>query len=230
MPSIAYWVNQKSSICHAVSLIIAILHANNRDIITNISSGLWLPAPAPIIDKEVEINATKPLKLSDNKWQLRLTLNGKNLKEKFCPKRYNSNVWLFTGSYLYSLQIRLRPNVELVKWSLLDIIPEPNEWNGKPGYFVMVNHGLEAPPLELHMEFDVIMPLFKFTFEYHSCSIIIGHSFVQQILFNLFDFYRQKRVTVDHFLILMSLPSIGSSMQRRCLQTYWHECQNGLFQ
>lgn len=63
----------------------------------------------------------------------------------------------FTGSYLYALQIRLRPNVELVKWNLLDFIPEPNEWNGKPGYFIMVNHGLEAPPLQLHMEFNVMI-------------------------------------------------------------------------
>lgn len=41
------------------------------------TGGFWLPSPAPIIDKEVEINATKPLKLAENKWQLRLTLNGR---------------------------------------------------------------------------------------------------------------------------------------------------------
>lgn len=41
------------------------------------TGGFWLSAPAPIIDKEVEVNATKPLKLADNKWQLRLTFNGK---------------------------------------------------------------------------------------------------------------------------------------------------------
>lgn len=60
----------------------------------------------------------------------------------------------FAGSYLYSVQIRPRPNVELLKWNLLDFIPEPNEWNGKNGYFVMVNHGLQAPPLQLHLEFN----------------------------------------------------------------------------
>lgn len=64
---------------------------------------------------------------------------------------------IITGSYLYGLQIRPRPNVELSKWSLLDFVPEPNEWNGKSGYFAMVNHGLEAPPLQLHMEFNVML-------------------------------------------------------------------------
>lgn len=136
-------------------------------IIPNISRGLWLPAPAPIIENEVEVNATKPLKLSDNKWQLRLTLN---------------------GSYLYALQIRLRPNVELIKWSLLDIIPEPNEWNGKTGYFVMVNHGLEAPPLQLHMEFNVMVPFISISFK----------SLFQS--FNLFGFDRRKPATADHSL------------------------------
>lgn len=30
-----------------------------------------------------------------------------------------------------------------------------DEFNGHKGYFAMVTHGLEAPPLELRMEFDV---------------------------------------------------------------------------
>lgn len=68
---------------------------------------------------------------------------------------------------MYSLQIRPRPHVELLKWNLLDFVPEPNEWNGKQGYFAMVNHGLEAPPLQLHMEFLVMMP-FYFLFEHQT--------------------------------------------------------------
>lgn len=60
-----------------------------------------------------------------------------------------------TGSYLYSLQIRPRPNVKLIKWNLYDFIPEPNVFKKDVGYFVMVTHGLEAPPLQLHMEFAV---------------------------------------------------------------------------
>lgn len=39
-------------------------------------SGFWLPGPAPVIDKEVQVNSTKPFKLADNRWQLRLTFNG----------------------------------------------------------------------------------------------------------------------------------------------------------
>ncbi|XP_031617647.1 endoplasmic reticulum metallopeptidase 1-like [Contarinia nasturtii] len=97
------------------------------------TGGFWLPGPAPIVENEVQVNATKPLKISDNKWQLRLTMN---------------------GSYLYSLQIRPKLGVKLLKWNLFDFIPEENEFNGDRGYFAMVTHGLEAPPLELHMEFD----------------------------------------------------------------------------
>lgn len=42
----------------------------------NISSGFWLPATSPIINDEVQVNATKPLQIAKNRWQLRLTMNG----------------------------------------------------------------------------------------------------------------------------------------------------------
>lgn len=59
------------------------------------------------------------------------------------------------GSYLYSLQIRPSPGVNLSKWSLLDNVPEMNDVNGHKGYFVMVTHGLEAPPFNVTLELDV---------------------------------------------------------------------------
>lgn len=62
----------------------------------------------------------------------------------------------FVGSYLYSLQIRPHSDVKLLKWNLLDFVPEPNDVYEQKAYYVMVNHGLEAPPLQLHMEFEVI--------------------------------------------------------------------------
>lgn len=65
------------------------------------------------------------------------------------------------GSYLYSIQIRPKPDVKFVKWNILDNVPEPNEFRGVEGYFALVTHGLEAPPLELHMEFEVILHEFK---------------------------------------------------------------------
>lgn len=46
-----------------------------------IFSGFWLPGPAPMIDDEVHVNATKPLQISDHKWQLRLTMNGTNIQQ-----------------------------------------------------------------------------------------------------------------------------------------------------
>lgn len=57
---------------------------------------------------------------------------------------------------MYSIQIRPRIDVKLLKWNLLDFVPEPNEIYGQKAYYAMVTHGLEAPPLQVHMEFDVI--------------------------------------------------------------------------
>lgn len=88
-------------------------------------------------------------------WQWTVRISNKRLKmiknEILLRKRFH-----FSGSYLYSIQIRPRPNVQLLKWNLLDFVPEQNDVNGHTGYYAMVTHGLEAPPLELHMEFDVI--------------------------------------------------------------------------
>lgn len=50
---------------------------------------------------------------------------------------------------MYSLQIRTRPGVNLLKWNLF------NEINGDVSYFVRITHGLEAPPLQSIMEFNV---------------------------------------------------------------------------
>lgn len=76
----------------------------------------------------------------------------------------SSHLFIFVGSYLYSLQIRPKPGVKLIKWNLYDFIPEENEFNGHRGYFAMITHGLEAPPLELHMVFDVICFFVFFVF------------------------------------------------------------------
>lgn len=60
-----------------------------------------------------------------------------------------------SGSYLYSLQIRPSPGVNLSNWSLLDSVPEMNDVNGHKGYFVMVTHGLDASPLNVTLDLDV---------------------------------------------------------------------------
>lgn len=97
-------------------------------------SGFWLNAPAPLIRDEAHLKLEKKIKLSEVTQQLQFSIN---------------------GSYLYSLQIRPKPGVTLSKWNLLDYVPEMNNVNGHKGYFVMVTHGLEAPPFNVTMEFNV---------------------------------------------------------------------------
>lgn len=60
-----------------------------------------------------------------------------------------------SGSFLFSLQIRPKKGVDLVKWNLLDEVPEPNEFYGVKAYFVMITHGLDAPPMNVELEFEV---------------------------------------------------------------------------
>lgn len=64
----------------------------------------------------------------------------------FCP---------ISGSHLYSLQIRPKNGVKLINWNLLDNLPEPNEFLNEKAYFAMVTHGVEAPPLQVTLEFEV---------------------------------------------------------------------------
>lgn len=53
------------------------------------------------------------------------------------------------------MQIRPKNGVHLVKWNLLDEVPEPNTFYGIKAYFVMVTHGVEAPPMNVELEFEV---------------------------------------------------------------------------
>lgn len=59
------------------------------------------------------------------------------------------------GTFLYSLQIRPKPGVELIKWNLLKEVPERNNVMGFTGYIVLVTHGLEASPLKVDLAFSV---------------------------------------------------------------------------
>lgn len=52
-----------------------------------------------------------------------------------------------------SLQIRPKPDVDLVNWSLLDSVPEQNFYNDQRGYFVMITHGTEPTPFNVSLDF-----------------------------------------------------------------------------
>lgn len=80
-----------------------------------------------------------------------------SIKCKFHSRNLLIYVFIFNslGSYLYSLQIRPKTGVKLLNWNLLKSVPEPNEFQGVKAYFAMVTHGLEAPPMDIKLDFEV---------------------------------------------------------------------------
>lgn len=51
------------------------------------------------------------------------------------------------------MQIRPKSHVKLIKWSLLDHVPEQNYYNEEKGYFVMITHGTEPTPTNVTLDF-----------------------------------------------------------------------------
>lgn len=82
--SVGYHLTRVVSYILGISLLVHLSSSYFYDASYNcvyIFSGFWLPGPAPMIDDEVHVNATKPLQISDHKWQLRLTMNGTNIQQ-----------------------------------------------------------------------------------------------------------------------------------------------------
>lgn len=97
-------------------------------------SGTWLDAPPPFIENEAKIRSVTIERKNQTEYQMKFAI---------------------TGSFLYSLQIRPKSGVKLLKWNLLDKLQEEINENGFTGYIVMVNHGLAAPPLQVILTFSV---------------------------------------------------------------------------
>lgn len=97
-------------------------------------SGYWLSGPAPLVREEANLTFISKEKLTENDYQMKFSIN---------------------GSFLYSLQIRPKPGVQLVKWNLLKEVPVQNYALGFTGYVVLVTHGLEAPPMKLDLVLSV---------------------------------------------------------------------------
>lgn len=57
------------------------------------------------------------------------------------------------GPVLLSLQLQLRPGVELAHWNILHTVPKPNVFQQREQYIVMMTHGLAAEtyPVELQL-------------------------------------------------------------------------------
>jgi Peptidase family M28 len=85
--------------------------------------GYWMPGPEPLIREAAKLTRLAKEKLNSHEQRLTFELS---------------------GSYLISLMIRPKKTVELKRWSLTDVLPDPNYWNKQFAYFVMVTHGLDA--------------------------------------------------------------------------------------
>ena len=64
--------------------------------------------------------------------------------------------FVLTGSYMMSLQIRLKDSVQLKNWSISSSMPpEESTYNKHKAYFVMISHGLDSEPLQFSLDLKV---------------------------------------------------------------------------
>lgn len=125
-------------------------------IYTQTSSGFWVPALAPIIREKGVLILTERKQLT---------------------KKVHRLNFMLSGSYYMALQIRPKDNVVLDKWNLLDHVPKPIKQNKYNAHFVLIVHGLEAPPMNITLDFKTVhddhkksladIALTTFHFEYH---------------------------------------------------------------
>lgn len=120
------------------------------------TTGFWIPGPQPLVREEGSLVLTKKELLSEHVHRLSFTLS---------------------GSYLMSFLIQPKNGVSLVNWNIIDSVPEPNVYYGKKAYFVMITHGLEAPPMNITLDLKTKLPhqtgslvdiaIVTFHWEYH---------------------------------------------------------------
>lgn len=120
------------------------------------TDGFWVPSPQPLVRETGLLVLTNRRKLSPTEIQLSFEL---------------------TGSYLMSLQIRPKPGMTLANWNIMESVPEPNVYLNQKAYFVMITHGLEAPTMNITLNFKtneddfngplVDIALVTFHWEYH---------------------------------------------------------------
>lgn len=82
--------------------------------------------------------------------------------------------FILNGSYLIALYIRPKENVTLYKWNIMKDVPQPNNFHDQKAYFVMITHGLEAPPMNITLDLKVSE---KFAFKYFSILIYLHFYF-----------------------------------------------------
>lgn len=118
--------------------------------------GYWIPAPSPLIREVASLKLVEKLRMNRNLYRLNFILN---------------------GSYLIALYIRPKENVTLYKWNIMKDVPQPNNFHDQKAYFVMITHGLEAPPMNITLDlktdkndYDGLLldiSLVTFHWEYH---------------------------------------------------------------
>lgn len=89
--------------------------------------------------------------------QLSFTIEGRRRKNSAAFRNILIDLCFPTrlGSYLNSLHIRTVGRCELASWSIIEAPPIPTEYNQRQEYFIMMTHGLDAPPMNITMEFNV---------------------------------------------------------------------------
>lgn len=118
------------------------------------NSGYWFPGPAPILKDEAKLQLNERVVLTDST-RLEFTITG-NYFETFCFNDKMNQFLHLIGKVLLALQLRPRDSVQLIGWDILDgDVPEPNVFQGRSAYFVMMTHGLNAEPKNVSLTFQV---------------------------------------------------------------------------
>lgn len=109
-------------------------------------SGFWVPGPPPLLRDVADLKFVSQQKIAPHMHRLSFVL---------------------TGSYMMSLQIRLKDSVQLKNWTISNRIPpEESIYNKNKAYFVMISHGLETEPLQFSLDLKVGFYLFNFLVSY----------------------------------------------------------------
>ncbi|XP_058460663.1 endoplasmic reticulum metallopeptidase 1-like [Malaya genurostris] len=97
----------------------------------------WFAGPSPLIHSEVKCHLRNKDKLTDHVTRLQLTLK---------------------GDHQCALVIGPKPGVSLTKWDIVSEIPDPIEFNGQRGYFVLISSGLNPGPMNITLQLRHEMP------------------------------------------------------------------------
>ncbi|XP_035796226.1 endoplasmic reticulum metallopeptidase 1-like [Anopheles albimanus] len=97
----------------------------------------WLPGPEPVFDNMVTMSYQGTEELDANTKRLRFVMD---------------------GSIQSSIIIGPKEGVKLIKWSIMDYVPQPVVFGGREVYFLSITHGLPGKPWPISIDVQFAQP------------------------------------------------------------------------